>query len=300
MSTRKEPPSGGNTAPCPNDEYMEFISAECGRLTQENKRLRRLVEAQNNTIADAAHNLKNPLTSIILSASMLQKRLVEGMLPETLQIHAKRYLSSILSIAERMSEILSRLLDARRLFAETEAMRFKTDPERASKQLSLKMQAVEFAPLVRLMVEEYRLRAGQKNITLKYEENLTKHAWIHADRCATTEIIENLLSNAIKYSEPGSAVLVRLSERVGVFGEQILRLIVEDSGEGMSADEVLRVFQPNANISTIPTSGEESHGIGLSIAKRYAEAMSFVLTCRSHKGAGTQFVLSATGYSLVN
>jgi signal transduction histidine kinase len=300
MSNRTNPSPKKQNESSSHDEYIDFVIAEYSRLMQENKHLRRLVAAQNEAISSAAHNLKNPLTSIILSASMMQKRLVEETIPENLESQTKRYLSNILSIAERMSQILSRLLDARRLFSETELSQhrlqsaiheaFEGSDQKSS--LALKIQAIELEPLLRLLVEEYRLRASEKGIIIKYEEQLSKAAWIHADRCATTEIMENLFSNAIKYSEPDSVILVRLVEEKGSFGERSFRVAVEDSGAGMSADEVERVFQANAGISNKPTHGEESHGIGLSIAKRYADAMSFSLKCRSHKGAGTQFILT--------
>lgn len=312
---------------------------EYRRLTEENQRLYHLIAIQNQAIIDATHNLRNPLTSILLSIPLIEKYFSEHPLTNTPQQSVIRNLANITRITKHINDILAHLLEVQEIVNErTESMVSQTTnaqhinhafshmmevhrlvkqheertnpPHRSYNEkiqisaehrkpeppVTMKMQVIEFATLVQLLVEEYRLRATLKNITIKYEERLTQDIWLLADKRVLTEIIENLLSNAIKYSYPNSAVLVKLVEENDKSNESVLRFIVEDTGKGMSPEEVQRVFEPQANISTRPTDGEQSHGIGLSITKRYADAMSFVLTCRSHQGAGTQFILEKREY----
>lgn len=321
------------------------VLEEYQRLAEENKRLHQLIVIQNQAIIDAAHNLRNPLTSILLSIPVIEKYFSENPLTHASQQSVVKNLAKITRITnhindilshlievqeivnesaepknspskksntndEHINDIISHMLEVRKLVNQNEATtlpysrvvqsrgaqnngRNQTNTELLKPEalVPLKRQAIKYAPLVRLLVEEYRSRASLKNITIKYEERLTREIWVIANQRAVTEIIENLLSNAIKYSYPNSAILVKLAEYHDNIHETVVRVVVEDTGKGMSVEEVQRVFQPKANISTRPTAGEESHGIGLSIAKRYADAMSFRLTCRSHPGAGTQFIL---------
>lgn len=317
------------------NQFTNSVMEEYRRLAEENKRLHHLIAVQNQAIIDAAHNLRSPLTSILLSIPVIEKYFSENPLTDAPQQTVLRNLANITRITKHINDILSHLLEVQEIVNESAETKISesnvehinnilahmlevqrlvnqngettithssvlqyTLRNRASTEhlkpealVPLKMKSIDFAPLIRLLVEEYRSRATLKNITIKYDERITRTIWLIADERALTEIIENLLSNAIKYSYPNSAVLVKLVEDNDKFNESVVRLVVEDTGKGMSAEEVQRVFKPKANISTRPTAGEESHGIGLSIAKRYADAMLFTLTCRSHPGAGTQFIL---------
>jgi signal transduction histidine kinase len=122
----------------------------------------------------------------------------------------------------------------------------------------------------------------------KIEVNLADTAGVfaRADKGATMQILDNLLSNAIKYSPPGSVVNVRL-------GADATRawVSVKDSGPGISEADQRKLFQKFTRLSAKPTAGESSNGLGLSIVKRLAEAMSGSVRCESVLGAGATFSL---------
>ncbi|RIV89487.1 sensor histidine kinase [Aurantiacibacter xanthus] len=98
------------------------------------------------------------------------------------------------------------------------------------------------------------------------------------------QIVLNLLGNAIRYSPEGSSIWLRAESEGG-----IASLTVADQGEGLNAEEILRVF---TKFERLGRSGDGGSGLGLYISRRLAEAMGGTLTVESAKGQGARFTLS--------
>lgn len=94
------------------------------------------------------------------------------------------------------------------------------------------------------------------------------------------KVFDNLLSNAIKYSPPKSRIKVKLSER---------KLIIEDEGEGIGSEELVRIFDRYYRASDKP-----GHGIGLAIVKQFCDENGIEIHIESQKGKGTKVVLDLT------
>ena len=100
------------------------------------------------------------------------------------------------------------------------------------------------------------------------------------------EVFSNLLSNAIKYSAAGARVTF------GAWADDgELRVSVKDTGQGMKAEEMPRLFQPFGRLSSKPTGGETSTGLGLSIAKEIVDLHGGRLAVESTLGQGTTFTV---------
>lgn len=255
-------------------------------LSAANRELTIVNNEKNELLGIVAHDLKNPLSSIVLSTSLLQ-RYFDHALPLTVL----RELEKIFNIAGRMNEIVIRLLDVNAL--ETG---------------NIKMVLEQCSPsyIVNQLVAEYRNPAEKKHIHLVVENHLYPHTSVFADKAALTSVVENLLSNAIKFSPFSTTVCVVMREKkvyprkgrkkVGwTQGKQAANNIVieiRDEGPGISTDDRSKLFSKFARLSAKPTGGEHSTGLGLSIVKKLIESMNGSITCESTVGVGTTFIVT--------
>ena len=104
------------------------------------------------------------------------------------------------------------------------------------------------------------------------------------DHSRIGQVLDNLISNAIKYSPPGSSIHVSLG-RKGTMAE----IRVTDEGPGIEPKEQERLFGEFQKMSTKPTGGEKSTGLGLAIARRMVEAHNGTIGVESMPGSGSTF-----------
>jgi signal transduction histidine kinase len=105
-------------------------------------------------------------------------------------------------------------------------------------------------------------------------------------RVGVAHVLQNLISNAIKYSPPTSQVTINAFNR-GTRG----RIQVMDRGPGISQDDQDRLFQRFVRLSSVPTAGESSTGLGLALAKQQSRAMGGDLWFEERDGGGSIFTL---------
>ena len=134
------------------------------------------------------------------------------------------------------------------------------------------------------MIQEQLHNAKRKNIVINVSDYGKEN--VLADRFYLTQVVENLISNAIKFSEQGSEILLSIIKH-----EHHVRIVVKDEGPGLSKEDGSKVFKKFQQLSTKPTGGEETVGLGLSIVKKYTEMMGGSVSFSSKKGVGTEFYI---------
>ena len=237
------------------------MQSALGLLESSNRQLAHLNQEKNEFLGIAAHDLKNPLTAIIGNAELI------GMMEDREKV--VRLANGIHLAGTRMNALINDLLDANAI----EEGRFTSD-----------IGPCEIDALVHETVGRNLVNAQRKQITVRVI--VTDGLWVKADRNATLQILDNLLSNAIKYSPPGGAVEVRTTACEG-----LVLTSIRDTGPGLSRDDQTKLFRKFTKLSPRPTGGESSTGLGLSIVKRLAEAMSGSVECASLLGNGSTFTL---------
>jgi ligand-binding sensor domain-containing protein/signal transduction histidine kinase len=252
-------------------------------ITRQNETLTLLNQEKNEFLGIAAHDLKNPLTAIMMSSSIVKQYHSKMTADEVIE-----QMEHILITAKRMKDTILNLLDINSI----ESGRFKFS--------AIAMNMVE---VVNDVVEGYYLRAKDKEITLHFNTE-TDEIMTFADRNAIMQVLENLISNAIKYSPLGKNVYVNiissttdqmptLFARAEEALEQIpmeqkhVRIEFQDEGPGISEEDKQKLFGKFAKLSAKPTGGEHSTGLGLSIVKKIVEAMHGRVWCESEFGDGT-------------
>jgi signal transduction histidine kinase len=131
----------------------------------------------------------------------------------------------------------------------------------------------------------FSAEAGQKRIKLHFLSE-SDELYIQADRNYFNQVIENLVSNAIKFSSSDSNIYIVLSDN-----DEHVRVTVQDEGPGIPTEELPKLFRKYQKLSTRPTAGEQSIGLGLSIVKKYVEVMKGRVWCESQVGVGSKFIV---------
>ncbi len=230
-----------------------------GKLKDSNEQLVNLNNEKNEFLGIAAHDLKNPLTSIILGAEMLHA----AKNPD----QVSKLAEAILNASNRMRDLITNLLDANAI----EEGRFTSNLERC-----------DLNAVLAECVGHNAAAAARKEIALTVLSN--GEAWARADRTATVQILDNFISNAVKYSPLKSTVSLRAGAAAGR-----ITAAITDQGPGLSAEDQKKLFRKFTRLSAKPTGGESSNGLGLSIVKRLAEAMGGSVECQSTPGNGATF-----------
>ena len=238
------------------------------RVQERTQALLQMDNEKNEFLGIAAHDLKNPLSEIISSAEILQRYFGDD-----LSIH--QFADAIITASNRMLGIITNLLDVNRI-------------ESGLANPYLQRINVE---ILESIVEEYRSSAAKKNIFIHYQgmENY-QSAWILADKQYIRQIFDNLLSNALKYSPEGKSIWVRALHRQSADG-YIMRMEVQDEGQGLTEDDKKKLFGKFARLSAQPTGGENSTGLGLSIVKKLVEMQYGRIWCESTFGIGATFIV---------
>jgi signal transduction histidine kinase len=249
-------------------------------LEEKNAQLEYLNAEKNEFLGIAAHDLKNPLSSVIMSSSTI-RRYYDKMT----QADIINTASNIEETAQMMNQIIMNLLDTNAI--ESGKMRVASDD-------------FDLGDLVGDIVGKYSTRSADKHITMNFER--TMGVCVHADESMTQQVLDNLVSNAVKYSPKGKNIWVSVvgdaatvkdyqrSAGQPLLDDRVL-VVVRDEGPGLSADDKKKLFGKFARLSARPTGGEHSTGLGLSIVKRLAEAMHGAVWCESELGHGATFVL---------
>ena len=210
-------------------------------------------------ISKIAHELRSPLTSIKGFSATLVKRWDRFSEEQRLQ-----FVQTILADAERMSRIVSEVLDLARL----EAGRLELAPADAHVASAASKAVAQVSQL-----------PGAERISVDVPDDLT--AWVDPGRLE--RVIANLVENAVKFSEEGPI------EVVGVAEEETATLRVRDRGIGIEPERIESVFAgpgPSGQMA-----GPRGTGLGLYLTKRLVEAHDGTLSVESALGKGSTFTL---------
>jgi signal transduction histidine kinase len=179
-------------------------------------------------------------------------------------------LSKITNTTAHSKELLSKILSSKTL-----------DPS----QLSLDLKVIGVNPIIQSLASDYTIIAREKNIDIELEmpaETLN----VNIDKNYFEQVIENLISNAIKFSPTDKKVSVRLLKI-----NSSIRVEIEDEGPGVNKNDMNKLFGKYQRLSAQPTGGETSTGLGLSIVKKYVQAMNGKVWCESEEGQGAKFIV---------
>jgi signal transduction histidine kinase len=209
--------------------------------------LKNLSQLKDEFLRIASHDLKNPLSTILMSAHIVRDKVTPGT-PMTEQFH------NMLAFIVRRGEEMQRIV---RDFLDFQAME--------DGKLSLEVAPTNLNDIADEAIQMNNDYAISKEISLLSELDSTL-PMLNIDRARLSQVTQNMLGNAIKFSPKGAVTVVRTKIQDG---SAILE--VKDSGPGLSEDDLKKVFAKYARLSNKPTGGESSSGLGLAICKQMVD-----------------------------
>jgi len=249
-------------------QLADHVAARTVELVEANRELNRSLQGRSEFLTSVSHELRTPLNAII----GLTDALVEGVYG-TLSERQVRSLDTVNRSGRQLLSVINDMLDVAKL--------------EAGKVLLLPV-SVPIAELCQSSLDAIRADASFKGIRIHYrcDPRLTT---VWADSARLKQILVNLLSNAVKFTDANGEIglEIGLQSTTGV-----VALTVWDSGIGIAAEDLPRLFQPFVQLDGRLNRRYGGTGLGLVIAKRLAELHKGSISVHSVVGQGSRFVVT--------
>lgn len=226
--------------------------------------------AKNLFLSNMSHDMRTPMNAIMGFVSLAKKRIND-------KIKLSGYLDSITASSEQLLSLINDVLE----ISKTEAEKIHAEENECS--LLDVMQQIQQSsfPL-----------ASANCILLTLDISGLKHDMVYTDLQKLVQILQYLLDNALKFTEPGGKVSVTLEEKDTKDGRALYQFAVADSGIGISKDFLEHIFEPFEREKNTTLSGIHGTGLGLTIAKKLADAIGAGIHVSSTLGKGSVFTVS--------
>ncbi|MDP9191313.1 MAG: HAMP domain-containing histidine kinase [Acidobacteriota bacterium] len=232
------------------------LSIDNARLYLESQQA---VRTREEVLAIVSHDLRNPLSAVILGASMLQ-------MSPALAEDDREQLETVEASAKRMNRLIADLLDVTRL--------------EGGKRLPIEPATVHAEKLLRETEDLFRAQAAVASVTLEshVEDSLPP---VYADHHRVMQVLSNLIGNSLKFTPLGGRITVGANRHGGM-----VLFRIADTGPGIPHEHLSDIFSPYWQAKRTERLGA---GLGLPIAKGIVEAHGGRIWAESEPGAGTQF-----------
>ena len=233
-------------------------------VTSDVTRLQQLEKIRRDFVANVSHELRTPITSIKGFVETLQ----DGVLDDREQ--SERFIEIILRHTNRLNLIIEDLLTLSRL-------------EQPDSELLLGVHSIR--PTIDAVVDVCQSQAEARNITIR--SSVAGTDTVRFNPTLLEQALVNLVDNAVKYSAEGTTVEIRVRS-----DEAIVRVDVIDQGQGISPEDLPRIFERFYRTDKARSRALGGTGLGLAIVKHIARAHGGDVTASSEIGRGSTFSLS--------
>ncbi|HLY27092.1 MAG TPA: hybrid sensor histidine kinase/response regulator [Aggregatilineales bacterium] len=230
--------------------------------------LRALAQLKDEFLRIASHDLKNPLSTILMSAHIVHDKVPPG---SAMTEQFYNMLGFIVRRGEEMQRIIHDFLDFQAM---------------EDGKVGLDMRPTSLNEIAQDVVQNNQDYAKSKEISL-YAELDQSVPEVNADGARLAQVMQNMVGNAVKFSQKGSVAVVRT-----VMDNGSVVLEVCDSGPGLTDDDLERAFAKYARLSNKPTGGESSSGLGLAICKQMIDLHGGKIGVHNNSDRGATFWFS--------
>ena len=218
-------------------------------------------QAKSRYISAISHELRTPLNSILGYAQLMGE-------DHSVPPHRQQ----AVAVIKRGGEHLLSLIEGTLAIAHIEAGK-----------LTLHARPMRFADTLRELADMFELQAAEKGLQFRFEAAGPLPEVVRADEKRVLQILINLLGNAIKFTAAGQVTL-RLA-----YAREFASIEIEDTGPGMPAGDIERIFEPFARGNATGTAAAPGAGLGLTIAKMLTDLMGGEMKVSSTPGVGSLF-----------
>ena len=228
-----------------SENLQEKVDEQIQELRKAYEELKKLDQAKSEFISIASHQLRTPLTTIKGYISMILEKSYGQMSRKI-----KKPLENINVSNERLIKLVNDLLSVSRIEAG---------------KIELDLAKVSIEKTIAEVIDELAIIAEKKKIYLKFKKAGKPLPEITADKDKIRQVIINLIDNAIRYTNQGGITAVCRAEK----GK--CKIEITDTGEGMTEEEISKLFESFSRGKAGPRFWTEGAGLGLYIAKKFVE-----------------------------
>ncbi len=242
------------------DEERIKLEIEIEKSIAEADYLKRIDKIKDEFIATVTHEFKTPLTSIKALAELLVGEKDEKTLTDSLSIINKE--------SERLSRLVSDVLDLAKI---------------ESGKIEWRMERQKMSEIVTEALNRIKFLAPEKHMSIKNKvsSNLPE---VLGDKDKLIQVMVNLLSNAIKFTDEGGKIEISAKEV-----EDFIEVCVEDTGIGISGEDLIRIFERFAQVYSAQAGRPKGTGLGLHICRHIVEHHGGKIWAESEFGKGSKF-----------
>ena len=226
-------------------------------------RIERLEQVRQEFLSNVSHELRTPLTAILAFVETLESGAMED------HEARSRFLPIIRKSASRMKDLIDDILELSAIEAGN---------------VPVRVEPVRLQPVVNDVISSLTAKASANGILVT--NGVKPGAMVHADRRRLEQMLTNLVENAIKFNREGGKVTIK--HEVGAKSD---RITVEDTGEGIPAQHLERLFERFYRVDRARSREMGGTGLGLAIVKHLALAHAGEVTVTSQLGHGTTFTI---------
>jgi PAS domain S-box-containing protein len=251
------------------EPFYLFFAIDISNQTRYSEKLKRSLEEEkesiilkNRLISMISHELRAPLTTVMLSTDLL-RRYSKKLSDDEKSVHYDRIQNTVLKLTKLMETVLT--------IGRLESGNFEFEPD-----------YIDLASFCESVIENTEFNFDRKNkIKFSYENQCDE---IRADENLLYLIFSNLLSNAVKYTPEDKDISLHLECRQGK-----ARVTISDQGIGIPKHELDNLFRSFFRASNV--GGSSGYGLGLSIVKKCVETHSGTISVESELNKGTTIVV---------
>lgn len=239
------------------NDYANHLEAKVQERTLE---LEKASQAKSDFLAAVSHEIRTPMNGIIGLSHLLGET--------ELNEQQRRYLEVMQSSAESLTTIINDILDHLKI---------------ESNKIELEKTSFDLQKIIHDSIELFSHKARESNIQVISKFDLTCPEQVLGDPTRIRQILVNLLGNAFKFTESGTITVSASAQG------QWINMAVEDTGIGIGADQLERLFKPFSQADSSTTRRYGGTGLGLAICKRLVELMGGEIGVTSKPGRGSRF-----------
>ncbi|HEU0199333.1 MAG TPA: response regulator [Burkholderiaceae bacterium] len=268
-------------------ERTAELEAAGRELANKNTQLEQANRLKSEFLANMSHELRTPLNAVIGFSEILREGLIGTLTPEQ-----RQFAADIHSSGKHLLSLINDVLDLSKVEAGS---------------MQLESEAVHVATLLESCLAVVREKALARRLDLRTEIDPALDV-VEGDSRKLKQIVYNLLSNAVKFTDQGGRVSLAARRvdraRIGAIGatagrllvpsaadDEFVELAVEDTGIGIAAGDLDRMFDPFVQVDASLTRRHEGTGLGLALVQRLVELHGGGLAVESEPGLGSRFTV---------
>ena len=254
------------------DDEMRDTLQKSEALSDALKAAEEASKAKTVFLSNMSHEIRTPMNAIIglNNLALNEKNISEK---------TRDYLDKIGNSARHLLSIINDILDMSRI---------------ESGRMVLKNEEFAFSKLIEHINTMFSGQCSEKEIAYNCRISGTVDEYYIGDSAKLRQILINILSNAVKFTPGGGSVDLAVEKTASFDGKSTLQFTVRDTGVGMSADFLPKIFDAFSQENTYAGNKYGSSGLGMAITKNIVEMMNGQINVESEKGKGTVFTVAVT------